>query len=147
MVAMTASPGPYDAALSALRNHVDGLGASLAAWEARQDGPDVHATETEASHRAGRVHHRARPGPASPASPAGGGDPDMNYQSTTGLRCFMFALGAVFASSPEEADRFASEHGLWDRRPRTAAGRDGERDPHHLALVGVRVPDGLRDAG
>lgn len=40
---MTASPGPYDAALSALRNHVDGLGASLAAWEARQDGPDVHA--------------------------------------------------------------------------------------------------------
>lgn len=34
----------YDAALSALRNHVDGLGVSLAIWEARrQDGPDAHA--------------------------------------------------------------------------------------------------------
>lgn len=30
VVAMTASPDLYDAALSALRNHVDGLGVSLA---------------------------------------------------------------------------------------------------------------------
>lgn len=33
---------PYDAALSALRNHVDDLGAWLAIWEARAE-PDAHA--------------------------------------------------------------------------------------------------------
>jgi hypothetical protein len=33
---------PYDAALSALRNHVDDLGAWLAIWEARAE-PDSHA--------------------------------------------------------------------------------------------------------
>lgn len=37
-------PDLYDAALSALRKHVDGLGGWLAIWEARaQDGPDAHA--------------------------------------------------------------------------------------------------------
>jgi hypothetical protein len=33
---------PYDAALSALRNHNDDLGVWLAIWEARS-GPDAHA--------------------------------------------------------------------------------------------------------
>jgi hypothetical protein len=48
----------------------------------------------------------------------------MSYQSATGLRCFTFALGAVFASGPQEADQFASEHGLWDRRPDGTWGRE-----------------------
>jgi len=51
----------------------------------------------------------------------------MNYQAATHLRCFMFALGAVFASSPEEADQFASEHGLWDRRPDGTWGREASQ--------------------
>jgi len=41
---MTASPDPYDDALSVLRSHVDNLGAWLAIWGARQEGrPDAHA--------------------------------------------------------------------------------------------------------
>jgi hypothetical protein len=38
--AMTASP--HDAAVSAVRSHVDDLAASLAVWQARQE-PDAHA--------------------------------------------------------------------------------------------------------
>jgi len=35
---------PYDGPLSALRGHVDDLGAWLAIWSARDDGrPDAHA--------------------------------------------------------------------------------------------------------
>ncbi len=41
----------------------------------------------------------------------------MDYQSTTGLRCFMFMLGSVFAPTRKEAEQFATRHGLWDRRP------------------------------
>jgi len=48
----------------------------------------------------------------------------MSYQSAAGLRCFMFALGAVFAPTPEDADKFASQHGLWDRRPDGTWGRE-----------------------
>ncbi len=48
----------------------------------------------------------------------------MSYQSATGLRCFTLALGAVFAPTPEEADQFASAHGLWDRRPDGTWGRE-----------------------
>ncbi len=42
---MTASrPDAYDGPLSALRGHVDDLGAWLAIWGARDDGgPDAHA--------------------------------------------------------------------------------------------------------
>lgn len=41
---MTASPDPYDDALSVLRSHVDNPGAWLAIWGARQEGrPDAHA--------------------------------------------------------------------------------------------------------
>ena len=39
---MTASPGPYDGPLSALRNHVDDLGAWLGIWVNRSE-PDAHA--------------------------------------------------------------------------------------------------------
>jgi hypothetical protein len=38
----------------------------------------------------------------------------VNYQSATGLRCFMFSLGAVFAESYGVAMAFAAEHGLLD---------------------------------
>lgn len=48
----------------------------------------------------------------------------MSYQTASGLRCFMFALGAVFASSPDETDQFADQHGLWDRRPDGTWGRE-----------------------
>jgi hypothetical protein len=40
----------------------------------------------------------------------------VNYQSATGLRCFEFSLGFVFAATPEEAEAFATENGLWNRR-------------------------------
>ena len=34
----------YDGSVSALRNHIDGLGVWLAIWQARDDGkPDAHA--------------------------------------------------------------------------------------------------------
>jgi hypothetical protein len=36
------TPDPYDQPLSALRNHVDDLAASVAVWQARQE-PDAHA--------------------------------------------------------------------------------------------------------
>jgi hypothetical protein len=47
-----------------------------------------------------------------------------SYAAATGLRCFMFALGAVYAATPEEADQFADRHGLWNRRPDGTWGRD-----------------------
>jgi hypothetical protein len=56
----------------------------------------------------------------------------MSYQSASGLRCFTFALGAVFAPTPEEADQFAREHGLWDRRPDGTWG--GEATQAHARL-------------
>ena len=51
----------------------------------------------------------------------------VSFQRVTGLRAFMFSLGAVFAASPEEADQFASEHGLWNRRPDGTWGRDASQ--------------------
>lgn len=41
----------------------------------------------------------------------------MSYQGHTGLRCFEFSLGHVFAGIPEEAERVASANGMWDKRP------------------------------
>jgi hypothetical protein len=41
----------------------------------------------------------------------------MNYQSVTNTRIFEFSLGMVFASTPEEAEQFASAHGMWNKRP------------------------------
>jgi hypothetical protein len=57
----------------------------------------------------------------------------VNYQSATHLRCFMFSLGCVFARTPEEAHRIASDHGLWDRRPDGTWGR--ETSEAHAELV------------
>jgi hypothetical protein len=39
---VSASPGPYDDALSAIRSHADDLGAWLGIWENRKE-PDAHA--------------------------------------------------------------------------------------------------------
>jgi hypothetical protein len=33
------------------------------------------------------------------------------------LRVFMFDLGAVFAKTTHDAERFATDHGMWDRLP------------------------------
>jgi hypothetical protein len=39
----------------------------------------------------------------------------VNYQSATGLRCFGFSLGSVFAAEPGAAIAFAVEHDLMDQ--------------------------------
>jgi hypothetical protein len=39
----------------------------------------------------------------------------VNYQSATGLRCFMFSLGAVFAESFDGAMAVATAHGMLDQ--------------------------------
>jgi hypothetical protein len=39
---MTASPGPYDAPLSAILEHLENLDAWLAIWENRKE-PEAHA--------------------------------------------------------------------------------------------------------
>jgi hypothetical protein len=41
----------------------------------------------------------------------------VSYAAATGLRAFMFSLAVVFAATPEEAQAFADQHGLWNRRP------------------------------
>jgi hypothetical protein len=56
----------------------------------------------------------------------------MTYQTATGLRAFMFSLGVVFASTPEEAHQFASRHGLWDRRADGTWGRDATQAHEQL---------------
>jgi hypothetical protein len=58
----------------------------------------------------------------------------VTYQRVTGLRCFMFSLGAVYAATPEQADQFASEHGLWNRRPDGSWGRDASEAHAQLCL-------------
>jgi hypothetical protein len=40
----------------------------------------------------------------------------MNYQSATGLRVFMFTLGAVYARTPDEAMDFAVRHNMFGRK-------------------------------
>jgi hypothetical protein len=39
----------------------------------------------------------------------------------------MFTLAVVFAATSEAADQFASEHGLWDRRPDGSWGREASQ--------------------
>jgi hypothetical protein len=39
----------------------------------------------------------------------------VNYQSATGLRCFTFSLGAVFAETFDGAMAFATAHGMLDQ--------------------------------
>jgi hypothetical protein len=58
----------------------------------------------------------------------------VSYQRETGLRCFMFSLGAVFAATSEEADQFADRHGMWNRRPDGSWGREASAAHAQLCL-------------
>ena len=46
-----------------------------------------------------------------------------SYQQATGLRVFMFSLGAVYAKTAEEAMDFATEHKLFGREAIEAHGQ------------------------
>ena len=80
----------------------------------------------------------------------------MNYQSATGLRCFEFSLGFVFAPDPETAERIATENGMWGAeaseahlqltRDMIAAFRNLAREQHNEAARRALSGEVTRDA-